>query len=242
MRLTLHYVRMGTLELVRYPAFSIPAVFFPVLAYVLFAVPYADDQPSVVMAGFVATALLAVCFFQFGVAIAVDRGSPWESFLRTLPVAPSVRLAARVGSALVFATVSGVLVVGAAIATTDASLSAGRWLLLVATLLLGSIPFALAGIALGYWVRPKAALPVANLLFMPLAYAGGLWGGPRHLPGVLATISPYLPTRQWGELLWAAVDGRFWAIAEIMLLFAFGSASALVAIWGYRHDEGERYT
>ena len=33
-------------------------------------------------------AVIGVAFFQFGVGIAVDRASPWEAYLRTLPVGP----------------------------------------------------------------------------------------------------------------------------------------------------------
>ena len=39
-----------------------------------------------------------------------------------------------------------------------------RLFTLAAALVLGSIPFALLGIALGYWASPRGALPVANLL------------------------------------------------------------------------------
>ena len=89
--------------------------------------------------------------------------------------------------------------------TTAASLSPARWLALAATLLLGAAPFAVLGIALGYWAPARGALPIANLLYLGLAYAGGLWFRARDLPAPVADVSPYLPTRALADAL--AGDG-----------------------------------
>jgi ABC-2 type transport system permease protein len=234
------HVRAGTLELLRYPAFSLPTLLFPTLLLVLFSGRIGADANTVI-AGLAATALLAVAFFQFGVGIAAERSSPWEAYLRTLPATTGVRLGARVVSALLFAAASATVVLLTAVALTPVDLSAGRWLLLALVLLVGSVPFALLGIALGYWMRPRAALPLANLVFVPLSFAGGLWGGPRHLPESVDTLSPYLPTRQWAELLWASVGAAEWDGGAVLGLAAYGALFAVVAALGYRRDEGERY-
>ena len=72
--------------------------------------------------------------------------------------------------------------VAVALATTDAALAPVRWGELVLMLLVGTVPFALLGIALGYWAPARGALPIANLLYLSLSYAGGLWIRPRDLP------------------------------------------------------------
>ena len=240
MNLWLQYMKAGTLELLRYPTFSVPTLVFPTLLFLVFAAPNVDEEAGIAMAGFAATALLGVAFFQFGVGIAAERSSPWESFLRVLPVTVRTRLAARVGSALLYGGTSTALVICAAVATTPVSLPPGRWVALVGVLLLGGVPFALLGIALGYATRPRAALPVANLLFLALAYVGGLFTGPRHLPESLDEVSRYLPTRQWGELLWKAVEGRLWQPGPLLGLTAYTVAFGALAVIGYRRDEGER--
>ena len=241
MALTLRYVRAGTLELLRYPAFSLPTLLFPTVLFLILAAPSVDHQAAVVMAGFAATALLGVAFFQFGVGIAVERSSPWEAFLRTLPAAPATRVAARALSALLYGAASAGLVIAVAVATTPVSLSTARWLALLGILLAGATPFALFGIALGYWVRPRAALPVANLVFLPLGFVGGLFTGPRELPDGLSRVSSFLPTRQWAELLWGAVEGRPFLIRPAGGLAAWTAVFTGLAILAYRHDEGERF-
>ena len=107
------------------------------------------------MATFAGFAVIGVAFFQFGVGIAVDRASPWESYLRTLPVGPLVRLAARLVSAALFALAA------AAAARRDGRRDvrrvAGGLVLagLRARARAGTVPFACLGFALGYWAPPQ---------------------------------------------------------------------------------------
>jgi ABC-2 type transport system permease protein len=239
-KLTLAYVRASTLELLRYPAFSLPTLLFPTLIFVLFAASR-SEYPEHVMAGFAAIAVLGVVFFQFGVGIAADRMSAWEVFLRTLPVSPHVRVGARVASALAFATASAGLVIATATITTPVTLPISRWPLLAVGLFVGAVPFALLGIALGYLVWPKAALPVANLLYLPLSFLGGLWTGPRDLPDFASEISVFVPTRAWGDVLWGAIGSQPWSWWPPFLLAIYTVAFGVLAAWGYRRDEGERF-
>jgi ABC-2 type transport system permease protein len=185
--------------------------------------------------------VLAVAFFQFGVGIAADRESAWERFVRTLPLRARVRFAARVVSAALFGVGSAALVVVAALATTAASLPGARWVALVVALTLGSVPFALLGIALGYWASPRSALPIANILYLVLSFAGGLWTTPEHLPASVERLSPFVPTRQFGNVLWGAVQGHLWRPRDWLLLLAWTGIFAALATWGYRRDEGRRY-
>jgi ABC-2 type transport system permease protein len=241
MRLTLLHARAMTLELLRYPAFSVPTLAFPALFFMLFVSSREDREATLLVASFAGFAFLSIAFFQFGVCIAAERESPWERFLRTLPLAARVRFAARLVSGSLFGLASAGLVALTGVATTDAHLSPSRWAAVVAALVLGAVPFALLGIALGYWTPPRGALPVANILYLVLAFAGGLWTTPAHLPAAVASVSPLVPTRQFGNLLWGATEGRLWRPRDWLLLLAWGAAFAALAAWGYRRDEGRRY-
>jgi ABC-2 type transport system permease protein len=116
-----------------------------------------------------------------------------------------------------------------------------RWGGLALALVVGAVPFALLGIALGYWASPRGALPVANILYLVLAFAGGLWTTPAHLPSSVAAISPLVPTRQFGNVLWGATQGRLWRPRDWLLLLGWSAVFAALAAWGYRRDEGRRY-
>lgn len=94
---------------------------------------------------------------------------------------------------------------------------------------------------MGYWVHPKGALPLANLLYLPLSYLGGLWGPPESLPSGLERVSVFLPTRHYVEITWSSVLGTGTPILSILLLIGFAVPFVLMAVWGYRRDEALKY-
>ena len=241
MRLVLVHARASTLELARYPAYAVPTLLFPAAFFLVFGAGGNAAAATVELATFAGFAAIGVAFFQFGVGIAADRASPWEAYLRTLPVAPATRLAARVLSAVPFAVAASATVAGAALATTQAGLPAVRWLELAVALALGAVPFALLGIALGYLAPPRGALPIANLLYLGLSYSGGLWLRPNRLPPAVAALSPYLPTRTFADALVGVVAGDAFAPGIWVRLAGFAGLFALLAAWAYRRDEGRRY-
>lgn len=242
MRLVAAHARVQAVELLRYPGFVLPTLALPALFFLLFAAPRADaDDAGRFMALYAAFAVLGVAFFQFGVGIAAERASPWELFLRTLPVEPLVRLSARLLVGLVFAGAAALAVVVVALTATPVDLPAAAWPALAAAILLGGVPFGLLGIAIGYLTAPRAALALANLLYLLLAYAGGLWTSPEALPDLVARISPWLPTRQWAELVSAAADGAAPPIVASVGLIAYALGFGALALVAFRRDEGERF-
>jgi ABC-2 type transport system permease protein len=240
---TLAYVhaRAQVLELLRYPSYSVPTLAFPALLYLLFGTGADDADAGRVMASFAAFAVLTVAFFQFGVGVALMRVSPWELYLRTLPVSPRIRIAGGLAAGLPFAVASAGAVIVLALLVNAPALGSAEWLRLAVVLAAGSIPLALMGLTLGYWARPRSALPLANLLNLGLAFAGGLWFAPAELPKPFDAVSPYLPTRQWGELLWDAVEGRPWSAGPFLWLGGYAAAFFGAAAAGYRRNEEERY-
>jgi len=241
MRLALAHARVQIVELVRFPGFTAGTLAFPGVVYVLFGLPRAGHDPELVLASYCAFGVIGVGFFQFGVSGAIERGSPWQAWLRTLPAPPAVRIAARVLAALAFTAAAVAVVVVLSFTTTPVSLSAIEWVRLIAALVAGSAPFVVLGLTIAYWTSPKSALPVANVLYMLLAYAGGLWTGPADLPRIVRAISPYTPARQWGDVLWPAVTGEPWRASHWLALLAYALAFGALAAWGFARDELRNY-
>ncbi|MBC5825977.1 MAG: ABC transporter permease [Candidatus Eremiobacteraeota bacterium] len=239
----LHF-RVGTAELLRTPSYVVFTMAFPTLFYVFFGLPNAGqrDVARFMMASFAAYAVIGVALFQFGVSIAQDRASSWESFLRILPVSFGARLFARVLSALLFAAGAAGLVIATAEVFGKARISLPELLSLMAGLLVGGACFSLLGIALGYFASPKAAVPLANLIYLPLAFVGGLWIPPQFLPKAVAAISTFVPTRNFGDIVWAAVTPQPWPMRALGALTVYAAFFAILAFWGYRRDEGQHYT
>jgi len=230
-------------EVVRTPAFIVPTVGFPAMFYLLFGLPYARGAAAAdfLVCSFVAFALVGVTLFQFGVGIASERGRPWERYLRTLPVSVGDRFAARILVALIVGCAAGGLVALEARLLSPIDFTGVQWGLLALYSLCGATPFVLLGIAVAYWVHPRGALPVVNIIYLLCSFGGGFWMPPQELPSVVAQISPYLPTRQYGELLWSIAEPGHDAVHAAWMLLAFAAGFTVIAIAGYRRDERVRY-
>jgi ABC-2 type transport system permease protein len=210
----------------------------PGLFYFLFE---GEDQDvglvTFLMASYAMWAILGVAFFQFGVGIAEERTTPWERFLRTLPLSAAQRLGGRVLSAALFAAAAAAVVIGEAHLINPVRVAADRWLPWLGALLAGGVVVALGGIAMGYWASPRAATPLATLAWLLLAYLGGLWATLAELPGWAEEI-PVPPHATVGEVTWAAVQGRAASPGDWLGLLAYAVGFGALATWGYRRDEG----
>jgi ABC-2 type transport system permease protein len=86
-------------------------------------------------------------------------------------------------------------------------------------------------------------LPIANLLYLPLAIGGSLWGKPDDPPRSLDIASNALPTRSWMEVLEPITGGGGRPpLPHLVALAAWSVAFAAFAWVAYRRDEGERYS
>lgn len=235
--------KIALLDLLRSPGYVVPTVVFPALFFVLFDLQFARTQASIagaVTLSFMAWAVVGVALYQFGVGIAQERGRPWERYQRTLPASAAIRFGARIASALVFGILAAGCVALVARMFTPIDLTAAQWLQVFAYSLIAGIPFVLFGIAIGYWTSARAAVPIATACNLLLAYAGGLWMPPQYLPEFVQKISPYLPTRQFADLLWSVVNGGFPTHA-LAGLAAYTLLLGGLASLGYRRDERTRY-
>lgn len=241
--LVFEHLRATLQSLVRERMFSVMTVITPSVIFI-FIGSTADTaiEANSIMGSFCIFATLGVFFFLFGVGIANDRESSWERFLRVLPVGPATRFAATVMTALVFAIAAVSVLIAVALTITDAGLPLHAWGRLFIAVFAGSVPMALFGITIGYWMPAKAALPAANILYLVLAFGGGLFIPPHELPEFLNTFSVVLPTRHIGELAWASVLDQPWPGASWVWLAGYTIAFGLLAAVGYRRDEGTRYS
>src|SRR4029450_13432544 len=96
--------------------------------------------------------------------------------------------------------VMGFGIVAAAIHETPAV-----WATIIARLLAGSLPFIALGFAIGYWSGPHAAPSLANLIYLPLSFASGLFVPLDQLPGFVRALAPFLPSYHYAQLAWSAL-------------------------------------
>lgn len=243
MKLLRAYTKTQLMALARTPAYWLPVLFFPAMLYGFFGTQAGGDPQfqRIFLGSWSVFAVLGISVFQFGVAMAVVRQSPWEAYSRTLPSGPGVRFAAQIIVAVLFSFAALLLVWGAGVLVGGVVLEAGTYITLAAVLIPGAIPFVLFGIWLAYAANPRAAVPFANLSYLALAYLGGLWVPPQALPGTIEAISRIIPTRHYGELAWAVTLNTPVPWESLLWLTGYAVLFAALAARAYRKDKLERF-
>jgi ABC-type uncharacterized transport system permease subunit len=80
---------------------------------------------------------------------------------------------------------------------------------------------------------------VANLIFVPLSFASGLFIPVAQLPGFIQKIPPYLPTYHYGQIAWNAIGAPSEAMSTAaiaivvwaMVLFALARHRSTDSAW-----------
>ena len=238
------------LKMMRLPMYAIPTLAFPVMFYLLFGVALGGrmagpvSMAAYLLATYGTFGVMGASLFGFGVGVAVERGQGWLLFKRATPMPPPAYFAAKLAMVVLFGTVitAALFTFGATVGKV--SLPPGQWAGLAAILIAGAIPFGAFGLAIGSWAGPNSAVAVVNVIYLPLAFASGLWVPIQALPRFFQELAPWLPTYHFAQLALGVLDadqGRFSWQASAGVLAAFTAVSLLFARAGYRRDEGQTF-
>ncbi len=238
MKLILSYTKLYFLVLLRQPTYVLSTLIFPSLFFMMFAHQHADEpvKANLLMASFSAFAVLGVAFLDFGVSVAKERGTSWMNYVRSLPVAPWKVFLAKSLNALIFSLAAGWVVMIVVNLTTDANLTLWDHTKLSFVMVAGMLPFAMMGYSIGYWTTAASSMSIANLIYLTLSFGGGLWIPPDGLPDRIAQISRYLPTRFYGEMVWASVLDTDFDMRNVWGAVIYFFIFLIIAVLGYRKD------
>jgi ABC-2 type transport system permease protein len=241
------------LKLWRVPAFTATSLALPVVFYGFIGVGSATQTmgpPSYVKFGayFLASmavyAVANVMIFSFGISVATERGMKMDLLMRATPLPPLVYLLSRCITALAFAALTLAVLFPFAYIAGSVRLDASQWFTLGYRVLLGSIPFIALGFAIGYLSGPNSAIAVINLVYLPTAFASGLFFPKQLLPHFIQVASPYLPLYRFGQLGWDAIGAPTTesVTTDWLYLAGYGIAFFAIAIWAYRREESRKFS
>jgi ABC-2 type transport system permease protein len=175
------------------------------------------------------------------VAIADARTKPWGGFVRTLPGGPVPTIVSNILASMLYVSAASVPLIAVAAIGTEASIPFGGLLLAVLALTLGTVPFGLLMVAVGYTVHPVMIGMATSVAPITLAFLGGYFTDPDDTSGFIGTIAPYTPARGPAEVVWAAA-GDFTPSPTAMVMFPVWTLIfAFLALRAYRGDEGRRF-
>jgi ABC-2 type transport system permease protein len=233
----------------RTPAFSLTNLALPVLFFTFFGLPVARETMrngvsvgAYLLASFAAYAVGSVMVYGFGIGVATERGMKVDLLMRATPLPPAIAILAKVLNALAFSLLSVVVLIIYGIVVGGVRQDLAVWINVTVRLLAGSLPFIALGFAIGYSSGPHVAPALANLIFLPLSFASGLFTPLDRLPGFVQRIAPYLPTYHYAQLAWSAVGAPSEPLLTSLAWLA-GYTALLMAltIWAYRREQSLKF-
>jgi ABC-2 type transport system permease protein len=207
-RLFLREARYEFLRLFRTRSFALSVIGFPVVFYIFFGLVMNRGEhianlsvAKYMLAGYAVMGIVAAALFGVGINLASELAAGWLDLKRSSPMPPAAYLLAKCGSAAVFGILIVSLLAGLGIVVGHVPLSLSEGARMVALSIVGVIPFACMGMALALFVPFSAAPGIANMIYLPMSFCGGLWIPITMLPQLLQKFALLLPTYHLAQLM-----------------------------------------
>jgi ABC-2 type transport system permease protein len=132
------------------------------------------------------------------------------------------------------ALASMVLLYGAG-SSIGVRLSVARWVTMSVLILIGLVPFAALGIALGHLLTVESMGPAMGGITSLMALLGGAWG-PIADQGALHSVVQLLPSYWLVQAGKAALGGGLWPARGWVVMAVWTVATTRLAMRAYRRD------
>ncbi|MEH0059904.1 MULTISPECIES: ABC transporter permease [Auritidibacter] len=245
--LALVQARFQLTEAVRIPVSILMTLAAPCMGLLFFVIPQREvatnpDSATQAVLALAIFGILANSLFHFAVEVAQARERPWGSYTRSLPTTETARIVSYLISSGILALGSVLPLALLAAFTTEARLSAIPAIGAVFSLILTSVPFMLIGMIIGYSSGSKAAVALAQVLMLLLAFGGGLFLPPMIFPDWLNAISLTLPSRSALEIVtWAAGFADGLPVAGLVGWVAWTALTFLTTVLLVKRDTDREY-
>jgi len=237
-------------KVLRLPGYSIPTLAFPAMFYMIFGLSFGAGKAAgnttlatYLIATYGAFGVIGAALFAFGIGVAIERGQGWMLLKRATPMPPLAYFAAKLSISLLFSAVIVVILSTLGVGFGGVSMPIATWLKLSGILVAGAVPFSAFGLLLGFLAGPNSAAPIANIIYLPMCFASGLWVPVEVLPRALQKITPLLPPYHLGQLAlgtFGAGRGES-ALGHVAVLTGFTVLCLAGAYSAFLRDEGKSY-
>ncbi len=233
------YARYELLRTLRNTRFFLFSLVFPLVLFLLVAGPNRHQQlggipfPLYYMAGMAAWGTMAAVVAG-GARIAAERAVGWNRQLRLTPLTTTGYIGTKVLTGYTMALASIVLLYSAG-ASMGVRLPAVRWVAMTLLILVGLVPFAALGIALGHVLTVESMGPAMGGITSLLALLGGAWG-PVADAGTLHTVVQLLPSYWLVQAAKSAMGGGSWPARGWLVMAAWTAVLTVLAVRAFRRD------
>jgi ABC-2 type transport system permease protein len=200
--------RYEFIRALRTRTFSLSVIGFPVMFYCLFglmlnrnATVNGHQFAKIMLGSYSVFGVVGAALFGIGVGVAADLSAGWLELKRASPMPPLAYLLAKCATAIAFGVIIVSILSLLGITLGHVQLSLSDFAHMLGLTVIGCVPFACMGLALGLIVPFNSAPGVTNLVYLPMSFLGGLWIPLSVLPTSIQQIAPVLPTFHLAQLM-----------------------------------------
>jgi ABC-2 type transport system permease protein len=238
----LAYTRYELLRTARNRRFLLFSLGFPLIIYAIVAIPNRNEGPlegtGIPLALYYMVSLASfgtmMAMVTSGARIAGERSTGWTRQLRITPLTPFAYFRAKLLTAYIMAVTTIALLFAFGIAL-GVSLPAGDWAQMTALMLIGLLPFAALGIALGHVLNVDSVGPATGVVVSLLAFLGGTWF-PVTAHGFLHVVALALPSYWLVQASHVSLGGAGWGATGWLVVGGWTLVLSQAARLAYRRD------
>jgi ABC-2 type transport system permease protein len=239
------YLRLELRRALRTPALFIFTVLMPLVMYLVFTnlgglTGQSHDLSAryamVSVGGYGAIGAL----LNYGSGVVADRYTGWLRHLRLTPLSPLRVVAAKGLTGMILAVPPIVAMCLAGAVINGVRLSAGQWAGVVGLLWLGSTPFVLLGLGIGFLCTTQTVQPANFLAYFGMSLLGGLWLPLEVMPSAIRAVGRLMPTHSYADLGWRVVFSAGPSAGDVLALAAWLLVFGAFAVFAYRRSSSAR--
>ena len=208
LRIFLTEARYEFTRLLRTRSFSLSVIGFPVVFYLFFGLIMNRGEhigsvtvAKYMLAGYAVFGMVGASLFGIGIGLSSEIAAGWLELKRASPMPPAAYLLAKCCSAMVFGVLIVSILTALGITIGHISIALPQYAHMIALTLVGVLPFACMGMALALLVPFSSAPGIANMIYLPMSFLGGLWIPVMMLPHILQRFAVLLPTYHLAQLM-----------------------------------------
>jgi ABC-2 type transport system permease protein len=190
--------RSECLRYLRAPGFLLPVLLFPGLFYLVFGVlmgrTEGADAARYLLASYSVFGVMSPGLFGFGVSLSLERDGGLLTWKRALPMPPGAYLLGKMLMAMAAAAVVVLMLLAMATGLAHVVLAPMQVVALLATGVLGVLPFCALGMLVGTLIKGQGAPGMLQLVYLPMSFLSGLWFPLSMLPKSLQQFAPVWPS------------------------------------------------
>lgn len=245
------YLGLETRRILRNPRYLMFTLGFPAGFYLLFTMLYGSQAvgsgagavsfAAIYMVSMAAYGAMGAAMNSTGPALSAERAGGWSRQLRVTPLPPLAYVLGKAATAVLVALPALILVTLLGVLLHHVRMSPQAWVGFLVGVWLGTIPFAVLGILIGYSFDTQSAQGGMMVVYFGLSILGGMWFPYQIMPHTMQVIAQVLPSYHFASLGWNALAGQWVGWNNIAVLAAYTLIFGLAAIRRYQRDEAHEY-